>query len=346
MRISVAWLVVLALLCTSYLTPSCAVTLDFETNISNHDGLANLNEGKRLFALQEYDRAAFHFWRAVILQSASPQAYTVEEAFQPFLQCFAIQGRTADGFVYIAQESFGRNQDQMGKMYLQQALTVDPNHEEALLLQQQLEMIEGLSTSSSVPASEREKRDEFEGKTPEELYALASESFSSRDYEQCADIFEISCQKSNHQLMPSCANAVYCRTMILDWGFNGTQFDEDMKRIEQISKLEVAKYRTEHENGTFSWRRSASVHPHMMLGYPVDPRLKRWITESTASMDEMAARVNPDGSGIQPLPDDLPFDPTEDRAGFLFDSAGPDFKIRDRIRFFWVQQQGCTVLIA
>jgi len=327
MRLSVAFFAALVLLYTAYLCPSHAVSLDFETTISNHDGLANLKEGKRLMALEEYDRAAFFFWRAVMLQSASPQAYTVEEAFQSFLQCFAIQGRTADGFVYIAQESFGRKQDNMGKMYLQQALAVDPNHEEALLLQQQLDMVEG-TTSSTASPKQSEKKDEFQGKSPEELYAIASDFFSNRDYEQCADIFEISCVKSNHRLMPSCANAVYCRNMILDWGFNGTQFDQDMKRIQQISKLETAQYRTSHPNGTFSWQRSASVHPHMMLGYPVDPKLKRYVTESTASMDEIAARVQSDGSGIQPLPDDLPFHPTEDRVGFSFDSAEPDFKIK------------------
>jgi hypothetical protein len=92
--------------------------------------------------------------------------------------------------------------------------------------------------------------------------------------------------------------------------------------------MEAAQYRTEHDDGSFYWRRSASVHPHMMLGYPVESMLKRYVTESTASMDEMAARVNVAGGGVQPLPDDLPFDPDESRAGFLSDSADPNFRIR------------------
>lgn len=331
MRFFTTCIAALLLLLATCFIPSNAVSLDFETTISDIDGLANLEEGDRLLLQQDYDRAAFHFWRAVMLQSATPDKYTVEEAFQPFLRCFAIQGRTADGFVFIAEQSFGRKQEKMGKMYLQQALAVDPNHEEALLLQQQIEMMEGTGSSGGTPAassSQEEEKDEFEGKTPEELYAIASDFFANREYEQCADIFEVSCAKSNHRLMPSCANAVYCRNMIVDWGFNGTQFEQDMKRIEQISLFETTQYRTENEDGTFSWKRSASVHPHMLLGYPINSTLKRYVTESAASMDEMAARVRPDGSGIQPLPDDLPFDPVEDRAGFSFDAAESDFKIR------------------
>lgn len=325
-RLFLAWIAVLLF---SAWTPSDAVTLEFETHVSIQDGFANLKEGQRLLVLQDYDRAAMHFWRAVMLQAASTGAYTVEEAFQPFMQCFTLQGRTADGFVYIAQQSFARGQDQMGKTYLQQALGVDPNNAEALLLKQQLEMVEG-SSSIAMPSQEQGGQEDDYGlnSTPEELYAKAGQLFVERDYEGCADVFEISCIKSKHLLGPSCANAVYCRNMIMDWGFNGTQFDLDMKRITQITKMEVAQYRTQHEDGSFSWKRSASVHPHMMLGYPVDSILKRYVTESAASMDEMAARVNLDGRGVTPLPDDLPFDPNESRAGFLSDSAEPNFRIR------------------
>jgi tetratricopeptide (TPR) repeat protein len=329
-RLSLAWIAILLL---SAWAPSDAVTLEFETAVSIHDGLANLKEGQRLLALQDYDRAAMHFWRAVLLHASASGTYTVEESFQPFLQCFALQGRTADGFVYIAQQSFARGQDQMGKMYLQQALGVDPNHAEALLLRQQWEMMEE-STSDIVSSQDQGRREDdhenldgLDG-TPEEMYERASKYFVDRNYEQCADVFEASCIISKHRLGPSCANAVYCRNMILDWGFNGTQFDLDMKRITQISKMETAQYRAEREDGSFYWRRSTSVHPHMMLGYPVDSMLKRYVTESAASMDEMAARVNVQGGGIKPLPDDLPFDPNDSRAGFLSDSADPGFRIR------------------
>ena len=142
---TVVWAAVLLILLSLCISPLHAVTLEFETSISTENGLANLQEGRRLLGLQDYDRAAMHFWRAVMLQSASPNDYTVEEAFQSFVQCFAVQGRTADGFVYIAQESFARKQHQMGRTYLTQALAVDPNHEEALLLQEQMQLMEGSS---------------------------------------------------------------------------------------------------------------------------------------------------------------------------------------------------------
>ena len=306
-----------------------AVTLDFETNVSVQDGVANLEEGRRLLEMRDYDRAAMHFWRAVMLQSVSPAAYSVEEAFQSFLKCFAEQGKVADGFFYIAQESFAREQEDMGKQFLQQALAADPNHAEALLLKKQLGIMGGNAMPAPSPKQQDGQVDDsgFEG-TPEELYQLGSQFFADKKYEDCADVFEISCQKSGYRLGPSCANAVYCRNMILDWGFNGTQFDLDMQRITQITQRETDQYRTVNEDGTISWRRGASVHPHMMLGYPVDPMLKRYATEGAAAMDEIAARVHSDGRTIEPLPDDLPFDPSDDRAGFLFDSAEPGFRIR------------------
>ena len=234
-----------------FLCSDAAITLEFPTKVSMQNGPANLAEGKKLFHELEYDRAAMHFWRAVLMQEQNTDAYTVEEVFNGFIQCFAVQDRIADGFVYIAQESIGRGQFPMGKMYLQQALHVDPNNQEALLLQNRIETM-GFVFDGSEPQTDNEEEedndddvDEFdEGddtrtnlmkKSPEELYEVASKHFQDRKYEDCADVFELSCQKSGQKLSPSCTNAVYCRNMIIDWGFNGTQYDADMKRIEQVS---------------------------------------------------------------------------------------------------------------
>jgi hypothetical protein len=82
--------------------------------------------------------------------------------------------------------------------------------------------------------------------------------------QDCADLFELSCYKSGEKLGPSCANAVYCRTMIVDWGFNGTFFDADMARIEGITKKEAQQYRFSAAADKFVWQRSTSVHPHMV----------------------------------------------------------------------------------
>ncbi|NJL18726.1 MAG: hypothetical protein HC938_17835, partial [Nitrospira sp.] len=90
--------------------------------------------------------------------------------------------------------------------------------------------------------------DELYGKTPEQLYDMGAALFAQKDYEACADIFEISCQRSGYKLSPSCANAVYCRNMILDWGFNGTQFDRDMQRTVQIVQREVSSLSRQFNN--------------------------------------------------------------------------------------------------
>lgn len=311
------------------------VSLDFETDVSQFDGPANLQEGKRLFALGQYDRAAMHYWRAVILQKQSEEAYSVELVFNSFMQCFVLQDRVADGFVYIAQESLGRGQLEMAKMYLKQALAVDPNHEDGNLIKSQMESIgesmDGGQASIDVDDMEEDEEEEEGGYamdgTPEKLYEVGSKFFQDRDYENCADAFEISCHKSNFRLGPSCANAVYCRTMILDWGFNGTQFEEDMVRIGQIAESESSQFRRV-TGSSFSWSRSMSPHPHMMLGYPLPKSiLKRYVAESAAFMEDVSQRLTKFGT-IQSLPDDLPYDPSDERAEHVFDSAEPNFKIR------------------
>lgn len=323
-----------------------AIVLEFPTKIPMHNGPANFAEGKKLFEKLEYDKAAMHFWRAVLMQEKSRDAYTVEEVFNAFIQCFAVQDRVADGFVYIAQESIGRGQFPMGKMYLKQALHVDPKNEEALLLQERVTAM-GLAFDGAATKQEDDDEDEdedetygsdgegggggenlaFKVKSPEQLYEVASIHFQERNYEKCADVFEISCEKSRQNLSPSCTNAVYCRNMIIDWGFNGTQFDADMKRIEEVSRLEAAQYRKENEDGTFHWVRSMSAHPHMMLGYPVDPILKRYVAESAAYVEDLSQRVVGRGE-ITPLPPDLPYDPAASRADFVKEAAKPGAKIR------------------
>jgi tetratricopeptide (TPR) repeat protein len=268
----------IALLFLAIIASATCVTLNFPSEISAQDGPANYQEGKRLFQARDYDKAAMHFWRATLMQEQNKEAYSVQEIFQLFMQCFQVQDRVPDGFVFIAQESIGRGQYAMGKTYLSQALAMDPNHEEALLLKDNLEALgfplDGLGAGRSAGLSdpdegeEDEEEDEVEleygsDRTPEELYGTASDFFANKEYEKCADVFEISCQKSGQRLSPSCANAVYCRNMIIDWGFNGTQFDDDMKRIERISRLEVAQFRQE-KDGSFDWARSMSTHPHMV----------------------------------------------------------------------------------
>ena len=53
------------------------------------------------------------------------------------MQCYIVQDRLADGLAYVSLESFQRGQTDMGRNYLRQALSVDPNNEVALAIQQE-----------------------------------------------------------------------------------------------------------------------------------------------------------------------------------------------------------------
>jgi protein O-GlcNAc transferase len=303
------------------------------------DGPESFRLGMKLFSDQQYEDAANALWRSVLLHGQTPpsQTYDVTQAFQTFMQCYIAQDRMADGLAFVSLESFRRGQTDMGKNYLQQALSVDPNNEAALRVQRDFGQGQSPTTtqqSSSNTAnsasSTMNQADPLRGKSPEELYAIASDAFAKKEFEKCADIFERSCRQSQSELGPACANAIYCRTMIADWGFNGTQFDADMKEISRLTEKEMLTYKVIFsEDKPPGWKRATSVHPHMMLGYPVDPMLKREVTESVAFLDELMARADkrgPDGQ-IPPLPPDLPY--AIDHKKYLKQvSERPNFKLR------------------
>ncbi|KAL7560328.1 hypothetical protein ACA910_020252 [Epithemia clementina (nom. ined.)] len=316
--------------------------------------------GQAFFERGMYEEAAPHYWTAVLFHSQTPSdlTYDVQDVFGKFLQCFTLQGKTVDGLAYVSMESFRRGQRQMGESFLAQALDLDPNNEQALAVKR--EFLDKTKTKEPSKQQQASRKPKLESQqpvdatssagtsssslansvTPEELYEMASKHFLNKDYEACADLFELSCQQSDELLGPSCANAVYCRTMIVDWGFNGTQFEADMNRIAQITLDEAMRYR--HNIDTrqnkyldvvandkdvdssdssssspirnFGWQRATSVHPHMMLGYPLENLLlKRYVAEAVAYMDEMMARASQGldkDNRLPPLPDDMPF-PTD-----------------------------------
>jgi len=86
------------------------------------DGPKSLSEGRRLYQEKNYDEAALYYWRAVLFQANNPDKYTVEEAFQGFLGCYAVQNRSVDGFLFIAKEVMERKQKDMALQYIDQAL--------------------------------------------------------------------------------------------------------------------------------------------------------------------------------------------------------------------------------
>jgi protein O-GlcNAc transferase len=305
------------------------------------DGPASMAEGQKLFDDGDYDNASLYFWRAVLLQGTSNNQYTVESAFQGFMSCYQIQNRAVDGLLFIAKESMQRKQKDMAIQYVDQALMLEPDNKEALFLKERFETGGAMGSGNAPPVKKRKERDnKFQpqwgtpeasnplmGKSPEDLYEYGSTLFSRKNYEHAADVFELSCKRSNETLGPACSNAVYCRMMIMDWGFNGTGFDKDMERLRILTETEKQKWRR-GDLRNFQWQRATSVHPHMMLGYPLPPILKRYVAESVAWMDEMMARVTDEGRSVKPLPDDLPFHPGLERDKYIVEAAQPDFKLK------------------
>ena len=192
---------------------------------------------------------------------------------------------------------------------------------------------------SSTSNTNNNIEDLLQDKTPEELYNIATQYFNAKQLQQASYIFQLSCTKSDMKLYPACTNAIYLRTNLCDWGYNGKGFEKDMKIIQEVTNSEVQMYRSvkrvditdemirangigydKHEEGIVHWQRSTSVHPHMMLGYPLSNDqviLKRYASESQASMDELRARINDDGSSVKNRPIDLPYSVKDMRNKFV-----------------------------
>ncbi len=122
---TLAWvlfrLFLVAILLFVVVSPVYDVAADSVYHLTS-DGPESLAHGKKLFEEGDYDEAALLFWRAVLLQANSPGKYTVDEAFQGFLRCYAVQDRTVDGFLFIAKEVMARKQKDMALQYINQAL--------------------------------------------------------------------------------------------------------------------------------------------------------------------------------------------------------------------------------
>jgi len=166
--------------------------------------------------------------------------------------------------------------------------------------------------------------------TPEELYNLGTVHFNAKNLPYASELFELSCRASDNKLSVACTNAVYLRTNLCDWGYRGEEFEGDMRIIREVTEAEARMYRSvveygtsgREEEGIVRWKRSTSVHPHMMLGYPLGNEhamLKRYSAESLANLDELRARAHEgeDIRYIKELPNDLPYSVDDMRKTFI-----------------------------
>ncbi len=304
----------------STLNPHSCSALDKHNDnyIDASDGLSNLKEGKRLYEAHQYEEAVTFLWRAVLnYESTSQQEklYNLQDAFDLFLKCFAIRGKLIDGYLFVARESFRRNQLDLVDIYLQQASEIDPDHEEVKQLRYAIDQMRAGDKVDNLKSHESSN----DLQKASDLYNNGLHYFNQKRFGLAASAFEDSCRLGGtHPIFRSaCTNAVYCRTNINEWGFNGKQFEKDMERITRITASEVSEYKSFHpESKVSQWRRATSVTPHMMLGYPVDPILKREVAESHAFMDEILTRFDSNTGELTPLPQDLPYDVSSRRESF------------------------------
>lgn len=230
-----------------------------------YNGTELFNEGNKLLQKGYYEDAATKLW-ASIMHHGSSSDYTIEMAFINFMECYKLLGNIADGYVYVAKEYLVRNDENSAKSYLQAALQMDPKNQGAL------RMMGAMDSNSSEKSVEDED--------VMSLVSRGNEYFNEKKWKQAVEAFEEACQKSEEKVALACTHAAYCRTSILDWGENNRQFEIDMKRVEDFTRGEKSAFRSVGLDGTISWVLPTSVHPHMMLAYPVDPNLQLVSSES------------------------------------------------------------------
>jgi protein O-GlcNAc transferase len=296
------------------------------------DGLTQMMQGQQLFHQGLYNQAAPYFWQAILSHSSSVQgggeSYTLNDALLLFIQCYTVQGKQIEAFVFIARESFRRRQYDIATVYVNHALELNVHHKEAQEIAHLLKLIP-VSASGDAAAPQTYSSSHLQKAV--DLYSQGLQYFENKQYAEAARVFDEACALSqgNMALGPACTNAVYCRANIMDWGYNGTQFVKDMELITSLTWKEVHTWRSEDDDGVFYWKQVTSVHPHMMLGYPnIDPMLKRFVAESFAIMDERLARVDSTTHQVTELPPHLPYNQTLRRADFVLDAVDPTFKIR------------------
>mmetsp|Transcript_4420 Transcript_4420/g.5113 ORF Transcript_4420/g.5113 Transcript_4420/m.5113 type:complete len:480 (-) Transcript_4420:151-1590(-) len=116
-------------------------------------GFEYFTEAKRLVKENQLDEAATNFWGSVI--SYKPEfPYTVEEAHDYFLSCYAQQNKLALGYAFIAAQMHSLN-DGRYREYMKKAYNEDPTDEKILQLLEYMGETE--TTILSEPKKEKEQ---------------------------------------------------------------------------------------------------------------------------------------------------------------------------------------------
>ena len=148
------------------------------------------------------------------------QSELTSTSFQSFLQMYSQLDRLEDGYVFIAKQYIGRNQVDMGKTFLKEALRAKTTCFEAhyLLAEHTSDKNQKLKHLNDSASSAFKKV-----KAPEMHILLGNSYFAEKEHERALKLFEIA-YAQNSSLSEALANTIYLRSNLCIWGKNGSQF--------------------------------------------------------------------------------------------------------------------------
>ena len=89
-------------------------------------------------------------------------------------------------------------------------------------------------------------------------------------------------------LLEAAANAIYLRFSVCNWGYKGEQYRKDIATLTSIVRKEMTTSFLDID----SINQASVVHPHMALGYAINPDLKLAISRSHARAEGVLVTRN------------------------------------------------------
>lgn len=118
-------------------------------------------------------------------------------------------------------------------------------------------------------------------------YALGHFYFETNNLVASMKFLELA-YKLNSTLIEAAANAIYLRFSVCNWGSKGSQYNKDLKKLNDIIKKEMITSYLDIN----SMNQISIIHPHMALGYFINLELKLAMTKSHARGEKILVLKN------------------------------------------------------
>ena len=110
----------------------------FVQSYSSSSSLSSNNDNyykraTKLFSNGEYKVAADYYWSSIISYKSDNNYYTIQDAFQKFLQCYVSLNKANDAFEFVVIEAMSLGQFDMASTYVNELLKREPTHEYGLI---------------------------------------------------------------------------------------------------------------------------------------------------------------------------------------------------------------------